>query len=434
MSSEILLVSSTDDFIQRAKDIPYKSDQMESLDLIDLDKKYAHKITLVDGRGLAPMVLSGSGQIATQLIPESKVIIVVDNKISQDQIRFMYKSGVDLILSEDDYFQTQKMDFYIQHYLRNSYVPVKTYDFIADTTPDFVVYHFLSFKGTFVPVIYETITPHKIEKLKLVNEVYIKRADLGKYKKYLDSIPQNSENILSQCRAQYLEFCENYVDLLYKVTDNSKNYTFNEGRDLLSSIASLSQSFLKTLTKVEDPWLVVNNLLQESHPSPLKLVPAVAAYTGISALELGMDKPEDIMLAVILSDVGLLAIPPRSTFPYEGFALERYKNHPNNGLNLVLERKIPLDDRIKQIIQYSHENLKRTGFPRGADINPERIPLESQLLQICHMANERLLIRAGSVRPNIKNEKRELINQLLDSQEFSIVLLHQLKNSWDRAS
>jgi response regulator RpfG family c-di-GMP phosphodiesterase len=422
MTKELLVVSQGADFFKKINKYDYSIDVLNSLDEIDIEIEYLQKAVIIDGRKLNYSELAGSCQVGAQVIRNSKIVLVVSSKITNSEIGFLYQSGVNLILSENDYFNSRKLEFYLSHYLYNQYYPVKSYDFEVNTYPEFKVFHLLAFRGTFVPVIYGNISPEKMERLKSVNELYIKREDVEKFSQYLKQHPANSaEKIFSRCRANYLSFSEQYVNLLFKVTDESKNYSFEEGRQLLEETKKAAKELLMTLAAAPNPWLIVNNLASENQ-HPISRIPSVAAYVGIISLELDFPNPEDLMLATLLSDVGLLALSSSDT--------EEHHLHPLKSVNLVLERKLPLDEFTKKIILFSHENCTGTGFPKGRDVNPNKIPLESQLLQICQFLDEKSIIKKGQLRPDLNEVKKDLILELLESRKFDLTLVHKLKTYW----
>lgn len=427
---EILAIGTKPDFQDRVKRLPFQIEWLDNFDAIDIDKAYPHKICLLDGRFDSFDYLSGSAQVATQCVQDSNLIMVVKNKMPLEELKFLYQSGVNLILSEDEFLQNQKLEFFINHHLHNQYIPVKSYDFVAKTTPKFKVYHLIASRGRFLPVFFGEISESKFLKAQEVNELYIHKSDLGNFADYVKNLPsQNSDKLLSRCRAKYLEFYEEYIKLIFTLTDNSKYYTFDEGRELLGRIQTLAGDLLHILASAPDPWLVVNNLSQDQTFTALCRAPAVAAYTGITSLDLNLPNPTDAMLSCLLADIGLLELPYQSKPPYNGVVLEKYLYHPTKSINLVLERKVPLPENIKQIILHSHENLSGSGFPKG-DFNFNRFPLESQVMQICQLLDEKSLIQAGQFRPKLNEVKEELINNLTDTYLYDLSLVMKIKNLW----
>lgn len=426
-TSKLLICSQAKEFISKINKLDqYTLETISELDSIDLEVIYPHKVVIIDGRNMSKTQLAGNCQVASQVVVNSQVVLVVDNKMSIEDIKFLYKSGVNLILAETDFFNSQKLDFFINNHLHNEYYPVKSYDFTVDTTPEFKVYHFLAWKGNFVPVIYGSIDAKKLEKISTVNELYIKREDVDKYSRYISQGGPSKDKVLSRCRGKYLSFYENYIQLLFKITDDTKHYSFEEGRKLLEETKAMAQDLLNTLATVEDPWLIVNNFSQESNNFLLARAPVAAAYAGILALELQLSNPEEIMLAALIGDVGLLSLPYENDSDY----LEKYHNHPLKSINLVLERKLPLDENIKKIILFSHENLQRTGFPKGKEVNPDKIPLESQLIQICQKLDNGLMIKKGQLRPNLIEVKEKLVDELSKNHLFNLSLILKLKSLW----
>ena len=89
-----------------------------------------------------------------------------------------------------------------------------------------------------------------------------------------------------------------------------------------------------------------------------------------------------------------------------------YHLHPQIGLNMILSKKLPLDEDIKQIIMCSHETMDQKGFPN--QIFFEKIPVESQILQIVQLLDSKTVVRSKEVKKNFKEEKEKLEKEGLD--------------------
>lgn len=428
MKTQVLVVSQDKEFITQIKKMgQYEFTVWPDLDTVDIEQIYHFPATVIDGRKFEANYLAGSAQVVSTIVPGSKIILVVNNRMFPEDIRFIYQSGVDLIVSENEVVSSQKIIFFLHHYLHNTYIPIKSYEIDPQRELEFTIFHLISFRGTYVPVNSgKAISESKWQKLQQVNELYIKVTDLSKFIKYLENTEGKTEqNILSRCRAKFIEFYEAYVQLLFQVTDNSKIYSYDEGKELLANIETMANELLKILMQAPNPWLIVNNLSNEKQASSLTRMPAVAAYVGIACQDLGWPSAAQVMMATILSDVGLL-FEPMGTYQTS----EQYNHHPLASINLVLERKIPLSNEVKNYIINSHENLMGTGFPKGAKVNFDKIPKEAQLMQICQLLDDRLLIKPGTMRPNVEGERNQLLEQLSTNRIFDLQVITQLSSRW----
>jgi len=218
---------------------------IDSLDDLDIDQEYNHALCVVDIRGLKENEMAGMCQIAKQFLPEANIIVVVDNRLPVEIIRFIYQSGANLILDENEFFNHIKLEFYSHYIFNYDWVPVKNYDFVGDTEIDCFVYHLFPDKNKFIPVICDgAISKIKTEKMQIVNEFYIKREDVAIFKNYvLNNKSTSQKAVNSKCRAQYVEFFHNYIQLSLSLTDNSKVYTFKEGKDLLDKLKKCVKNF-----------------------------------------------------------------------------------------------------------------------------------------------------------------------------------------------
>lgn len=110
----------------------------------------------------------------------------------------------------------------------------------------------------------------------------------------------------------------------------------------------------------------------------------VAHYAGLLAKAIKLDRRtvQDIQLAGVLHDIGLIGIPKKELikmFKDKSDALvDVYHQHP-----IVKIRPISTSKRfrnIARIIVTHHENLDGTGFPMG--LKKEKIPLEARILSV----------------------------------------------------
>ena len=432
MNNSILISSDDEKFIKRSKEVgSYLKcnlvDSIHNIDFIDMDNTPDYAICIIDTRKLASNELAGACQVVSCVLPNAKSILIVDEKISVDQMRFIYTSGAKLILTLDEYFNQTKLEFFLTYIFNFEWIPVKSFDFLPNTEPNFMVYHLLSYKNKFIPMIHGSISPSKFKSMEEINELYIKREDLPKFCDYVKSLNITSQaGVASKCRALYSLFFDNYITLVLTLTDKTKTYTYEEGNKLLEEIKQSASNLLTSISSVEDPWLIIDNLSQKLS-NTLFRTPAVALYCGISALNLE-EEPLDIMVACLISNIGLLQLSPNYLAGKENDNDKHiYINHPLVSINTVLERKLPLNEKIKKIILNSHENPSGTGFPKGR--NAPNPPKASQLIQICELLDSHLQIVPGKERFMLQEQKNKVL-ELKDMSSFSPDLVLKIKKTW----
>lgn len=436
MISPLLVVTNDEKVKQRTKKLAeilkVESREMSSLDDVDIDADIHYSCVIVDCKELPVNEIAGSAQVVSQVYTESKTILIVGNKLKPDEIKFIYTSGAKLILTENDYINYSKIDFYLNYVLNNTWVPVKAWDFVVDTTPDFNVFHYIPYKNKYFPLIFGSISDKKLEKMKEVGEIYIHREDLASYNKYItENQSAGSDAMVRRCRAKYIQFYDAYVELLYQLSDESKHYTFEEGKKILENVLNLAKELIQVLSAVGDPSLVVDNMSFELD-GPLSRIPAVAAYAGVWSMMMNTkESPEEVMLATLVSDLGLLKLSPNSFGKNKKITKEDedvFENHPQISINTVLERKLPINEGVKSIIMYSH-GFELKSSERNK-LKKDKMPLASQIIMVATMYDKKMQIQEGCDRPRASKVKAELLLELSKNENIKQTTLPLLEKAW----
>jgi HD-GYP domain-containing protein (c-di-GMP phosphodiesterase class II) len=390
----------------------------------------AHKVD-------AESEISGMVQVVRQMAPSSFILVVISSKLNPNVATFVKKSGANAVLMENEFFMTSKLEFISTQKIKSSYLPVKAQELTEGTGIPFPLFHLLPLNRKFLPVIRsgDVLSADRLQKLKQVSEIYIRRADVEDYQKYISSQNDKSaEGLAKRCRAQFLNLFSSYVDLVLLISDQSESSSFKLGSEFYLKCSKLSSELMTTLGATGNAWSVINNSSIGDFGS-LQRAPAVAAYSGLLSLHSGMGQPVEVMTACLLSDVGLLELNPaitkklRKKEPLDSLHpadQNDFRDHPNKSLNLVLSRKLSLPENVKNMILMSHERLDRKGFPN--QVIPEKITLETMILQMSEILDNRSQIRMGQERPDISLVKKQLFEELLsESPHFSRLFLEKIR-------
>lgn len=382
--------------------------------------------------------IAGHVQIIKQTSPEAFITLVVDKRISPENILFIKKSGANLVLREADFFDASFVEYLLSQTIRGSLIPIKPSELRPNTQLTCNISAMMPLNGKVMPVAFEKsqLTEAKYQKMLALNELYISRDDLAKYQIYTDQHQDRSaKGILARCRLKYLELCKAHANLVYLLYDQSEAASFSQGKVLLEQSAKVASDILENLSSVEDPWTVINNsTLGES--GSVERSASIAAMAGLLTLHLKDTNTNDVVLAGLLCDVGVLQMPPsilkkiRSTGvgSLSADELSVYKKHPLSSVNLCLEKKLPLSDLVKSIIMGSHEKQNGTGFPKallGSDI-----PKESQLLQYCERVDQALVIKMGQAAPKVREVQNKVIElEIAERVNLSLETSLEIKKS-----
>jgi hypothetical protein len=342
-----------------------------------------------------------------------------------------------MVLLENEFYETSRLEFVASQIIRASYVPVKLSEFPKDSVLDFTLFHLLPLNQKLLPVLPKGVPLNeaRIKKLESVGEVFVRRDEVDRYRHYVENHPDlTAQGLKSRCRAQYLSFCNSHTQLIFLLVDQSESGSFKEGKWLYDRCEILARDLLTTLSSVGEAWDVVNNSSLGEFGS-VERSPTVAAYAGLMSLLSSIGEPVDVMVAALLSDVGMLELHPkitgkmRQTQSLQGLReeeLQEYQKHPVMSLNQCLSRKLQLKENIKDIILSTHERADGTGFPNKRPM--AKIPPEAMLIQFSELIDRGGIVKMGQARTSIQQVRSQLMEQeLRDGKIFSLPLLHKLK-------
>lgn len=381
--------------------------------------------------------IAGMVQVVRQTAPTSFILVVIGSKLNPSVAAFVKKSGASAVLVEREFLSTSKLEFISTQKIRSTYLPVKVNELSLNSTLTVPLFHVMPLNRKFLPVIRagDVITQEKFDKLLTVNEIYIRRTDAYEYQKYVKAQgDQSAEGLIKRCRAQYLGLFSSYVDLVLMISDQSEASSFKVGSDLYLKCFTLCSELMTTLSATGQAWNVISNSSIGEFGS-LQRSPARAAYAGLLSLHTGIGQPVDIMTACLLSDVGLLDMQPEVTLKLkknenlESLHPEirvEYHDHPARSLKMVLSRKLSLPEDVKNMILMSHERLDQKGFPQ--QVLPEKISMETMIVQLAEILDNRAQIRMGEERPKIQDIKKQLFEEHMnDSPILSRVFLEKIR-------
>lgn len=313
--------------------------------------------------------------------------------------------------------------------LRN-YTPVKIVDFIPGTILDFSVKAFLPLNNLLIPfsTAGSPITAEKMSKLEehSFNILFIANEDLEKFRTYT---AQTLKGLLKPGtmnetdRHGKLKKCVRDLISDIFVEDINEN-TFSKSQDLLKEVKEVIQLLIgdKELDYFKKIKIIAN---QES--SFYQHLSNVSAYSGIFALMLGHDNPEDLALAGILHDLGKVNLPAEYAELDEStlspHALLAFQNHPAFTLDVVRLKRIPLPDKVITAILQHHEAMNGSGYPEG--LKGQRISLEGRILAIANSFDKLTTMKRGE-RLKTPREALQMLFALNSGDPNNMILDVQL--------
>jgi hypothetical protein len=426
------------DFI--AEEFEFRKCHFDHVDDLEKEADLQALVAVLEFKEENKNVLAGQVQVLKMLSPNCYVILILGKKLNSDELDFVKKSGLDLVISDQDAIETSFLEFVLSQRISGSLVAVKGHDFKVDTVVNFKVLTMLPLNKKILPVILPTVKLQgsKYEKIKSSKELYIHRDDIEKVQNYSKTHQDlSAAGIIARCRLNYLNLCRAHTDLIVSLFDQSGQVTFSGGKEMLDQCAQIASEMLINLSTLADPWTIINNSTIGQTGS-VERSPSVAAMAGLMALNLDGVNTEETILAGLLCEVGMISLHPSilkkvrhhqmsELTPEE---LKKYQKHPELSIAKCLEKKLPLTEKIKNIILCTHERFDRHGFPRN--ISPQLIPKESQLLQYSEYIDQKLIIKMG--QENIKAYKlqmdaleQEVMNKKMLDVSMAVDLMKYLK-------
>ncbi len=363
-----------------------------------------------------PNEAAGMVQVACQVAADSYIIAVVNSKLKPEDARIVKTSGASLVLMENEFFSTSKLEFVTTQVIRSAFIPIKVYDLMPDTETAFPLYYMMPANKRFLKVAKPgtILNTAFLKKFSEMGELYLKRQDLKHWVEYGRSFNSNDEaSALRRCRLQFLQMSQSFLDLALMISDQSSAASFALGKELYSVCENFAKSLLTSLGEVKNPFDVINSSSVGDFGS-LERAPSIAAYAAALSQDTKIGNSLEVMIAALLADIGYLELSPSTSAKLRandiegmhGEELMEYQKHPIYSLNQCLARKIPLSEPMKMMILQSHERIDQKGFPHR--INPDKISEEAMLIRLCWELDSKTQVRIGESRPDIRKIIEEM--------------------------
>lgn len=379
-----------------------------------------------------------TAQVVSQASGGGYLIGIMSKVLARDDMIFLRKSGLDIVMNPVDVYETSKIEFIMTQVLRAQFVPIKEVDLIAGKPVDFDLYHLMPMNQKFLKIVKKggEITEKKLEKMREVGEFYIHRSALGDYTTYLSRYPSNSKSgELRDCRGQFMEFYKKFIDLVGILTDPSQFISYEAGKKLLDECNNMVKALASSLAKVGvgDVWDVINNSVVGDFGS-LERSTAIAAYVAYFGIKMNYMDIENIIFAALICDLGLICLPPSITSKLRSNLeseltrdeKERYHRYPYKSLEIILGQKLPVGPEIKDIVMKCHEHSDGSGFPAG--LSSTGLSKASQLLGFCWIFDQKTILRMGQQRIDRDKVLKEVISEeLTNLSRFTPLFLIELK-------
>lgn len=408
-------------------------------DLFDITDQINPRFMILSTLGVSTKEsIAGEVQSIKQFYPKVFVMVVVEKKMTSADAAFLKKSGANYVILENEFLNTIRLEYFLVFVVKASLTPIKVGDLKVGTVIPFPVQAILPLNEKVVPVVPKDtlLSQERYNKLTTTSELYVGREDLEAYLKYYIAHEDKSAKGLAQrCRVQFQTVANAHVNLMLLLTDQSESGSFDQGKQLLEQTVALCSDLLMTLSSVPEPWNIIDqSVIGAIGATDRSMV--IASLAALTSFIAGFGVSEDIMLAGLFCDLGLLDLSPRalgklhSTEDRERLNpedLNVYNHHPLISLNRLLERKMQLSEKQKEIILCTHEQVDKKGFPKR--IAPEKIPIESSMILFHELVDFEFRVQMGKQRISYV-EARQIVfdREYANANKFSLLLLEKIKS------
>lgn len=376
-------------------------------------------------------------QAGRQQFPNAHPIIVVEKELTKEKAAFLERQGVKLALLRHE-VETSKVGFLISQILKASFIPLKSVDLVSDVSLPFTIFHLLPQRRKFLKLVRigDSISSDRLPRLLENPEFYIDRSEIMGYKKYVEETSDKSaKGIAKRCRANFVALQAEFLGLALQVTDESSRMTFHEGQELLTRCQKLCSDLLNNLAEFPRAWEIVNSSSIGEFGS-LERAPAIAAFSGMMALRGDFKRVDEIMMASMIVDMGILGTPNSVATALREAKLDSlskdevssFHRVPARSIELALGRKLSMPEKLRNIVVAVYENADGSGFPNK--YNDSKIPIESQLIRFAKEFDSRIQVRLGQPRREPLQVMQEiLVDEKLKgvfSEAFLIVVREKI--------
>lgn len=357
--------------------------------------------------------LSAEVQSLKYFYPDSLVLALIDEeKISEAEIPFLKKSGVDLVYNKGMLESSSIVQYAILSIVKFYFNPIKVNDLIVNKKTNFDAFIFLPANDKTIKVLNsDTIVDEpQIQRLKKFNELFVKRKDLENFREYKkdQNIVDNSirSKILLN-KEYYTMFVLNLFNLLKSREEISNDLT-NINKHMLNFFDSLKKD-------KEVSW----NNFDQSLDYQFGPIDHILNYFYIASKLVEFTPCNEPMLvnSILLFNLGQLKLNFRTfqkvkkqSFDFDALEKNEYTKYPLSGLNIFLNNKITINADIQKTVLFITEQFDRQGFPYGPQAS-SKIPIESKVVRLSKILNDDSLIKTGGTQKTLNESLKGLIEK-----------------------
>ena len=261
--------------------------------------------------------------------------------------------------------------------------PIKIMDVGADEKLDFGTFVFLPLNNRYIPFSKsnEQIENGRLEKLNKhkVGSLFVDKKDIDKFYSYSAKRPGDAKKTGMGETERNAKLETHVRGIFNTIFDQSIKTDFAAGKEMLDHCQNVIANFITKGISNDLHTKMLSSVGQLL--DPYNHASRVSTLAALFAIGLDHPRPEDLALAGMFHDLGMIDIPDTITNkPQEEWTPEElaiYHGHPERTIFYLKQKKLSLTPEIEKAILQHHEKISGQGFPRGIS---DRISLEAQIL------------------------------------------------------
>lgn len=224
-----------------------------------------------------------------------------------------------------------------------------------------------------------------------MSHIYVREKQLGAYYKFLTSKIKGVSTNSPQMKVAVRRL---FHDLL-----SPKSAIFEEGKAYLSYANQIIAEYVKS-PKIFDFHKELLKSTGAESDGLYERSQKVATICGLISLGTGMGKPEDLVIAALMCDLGLSALPvdirEKSESELTPDERELYQTHTAKTMTILATKRIVILPKVREAIMQHHERFDGKGYPEK--VVGYRLSVEAQILSFASQFEDITRVRAGQPR------------------------------------
>ncbi|MGZ3691547.1 MAG: HD domain-containing phosphohydrolase [Pseudobdellovibrio sp.] len=275
------------------------------------------------------------------------------------------------------------------------FVAVNACDIKADESLNFELNLYLAANNRYIRLNNEgqALPPRLVKNLEKhsTSHVYVKEKQLGAYYKFLAGKIKGESTSSPQMKLAVRRL---FHDLL-----SPKTAIFEEGKAYLNYANQIIAEYVKS-PKIFDFHKELLKSTGSNSDGLYERSQKVATICGLISLATGRAKPEDLVIAALLCDLGLSQLPieirEKSESELSRDEKEIFETHVPKTLSILASKRIVILPEVREAITQHHERYDGKGFPEK--MPGYRLSVESQILSFALQFEELMRVKEGQPR------------------------------------